>query len=135
MKKALLIAIFGFLASMVNGQVKTMYSDSQSLDTVTNTASATWYTTTGGQNSSFSLQINITKISGTVGGTLRVMYSNDGSNWFSFASDSTITPTDASGSYGWQLNNVSAPYIGVKWTGTGTMSGSASATLNPRRRM
>ncbi len=110
-----------------------MYSDSQTLDTVSNTGTATWFTTSGSQFSNYSLQINITKISGTVGGTLMVVYSNDGTNWYSFAGDSTITPTDATGSYGWQLRDISAPYIGVKWTGTGTMSGSASATLNPRR--
>lgn len=133
MKKVIFLIVVLIASVSMNAQTKTLYSGTQSLDTVVNTATERFVSTTNVNAKFYSLQITVTKISGTVGGTLKPCYSNDGTNWFTYASDSAITATDASGSYGWQLSNVSAPYVGVQWAGTGTMSASASATISLRR--
>lgn len=116
-----------------NAQLKTMLSSTKSLDTVSNTGTITFSALTTGGVKNYSIGVVVTKISGTVGGTLSVVYSNDGTNFFTYAGDSTITPANASGVYGWQLKDVAAPYIGVRYTGTGTMSASMRATYNPRK--
>lgn len=106
-------------------------------DTVTNTATAyitskvlrdfpVLYTT---------VQVNVTKISGTVGGTISLQGSLDGVNFKALNTAetqtalATVTAADASTSYHWRLNGSPFLYYRVSWTGTGTMAASFSAQL------
>lgn len=106
------------------------------LDTVTNAGVA--YVTTGliNQREEFGstvIQVVVTKISGTVGGTISLQGSLDGTNWKALNTAetqtalATITATDASNVYHWRLNGSPFPYYRVSWTGTGTMAASFSA--------
>jgi hypothetical protein len=73
--------------------------------------------------------INITKISGTVAGTITLQGSLDNSNWIALT-DATAVPaiatktaTDvASQSFMWRVTGNPVRYYRVSWTGTGTMS-------------
>lgn len=98
-------------------------------DTVTNTAAKQWVKKLPGFNETITLQVVVTKISGTLGGTIIPVVSNDGVTWStsSVVSGSTsFTVTDVT-----SQNVVFYPsrgflYYGFQWTGTGTMSGSAA---------
>lgn len=129
----ILLSVSLMASTKADAQVTLLGSNGLARDSVTNTASETWTGRAASQYSSFNVQVTITKVSGTVGGTLALIYSNDGTNYFTYAGDSTITPADASGTYGWRVINVSAPYIGVKYTGTGTMVASAVASVTGRK--
>jgi hypothetical protein len=81
------------------------------------------------------IQVNVTKISGTVGGTISLQGSLDGTNWKALNTAetqtalATVTATDATNVYHWRLNGSPFLYYRVSWTGTGTMSASFSASL------
>jgi len=81
------------------------------------------------------IQVNVTKISGTVGGTISLQGSLDGTNWKALNTAetqtalATITATDATNSYHWRLTGSPFLYYRVSWTGTGTMAASFSALL------
>lgn len=100
-------------------------------DTVTNTAAKQWVKKLPGYNETIGVQLVVTKISGTLGGTIIPVVSNDGVTWSqsSVVSGSTsFTVTDVT-----SQNVVFYPsrgflYYGFQWTGTGTMSGSAVGT-------
>lgn len=104
-------------------------------DTVTNTAANYLYVKITGYRETVTITTNLTKISGTLGGTLVPIGSNDGVNFYDISQKSSDTVTVA---------NVAAQgkayvcakgfqYYGVRWTGTGTMSGSFTGTLIGRR--
>lgn len=118
--------------------LKSIYSLNS--DTVTNTA--TIYLSTAVRVSSSNsamqtttVQVNVTKISGTVGGTISLLGSLDGTNYKALNTAetqtalATITATDASNVYHWRLNGSPFLYYRVSWTGTGTMSASFTAKL------
>lgn len=109
------------------------------LDTVTNTA--TNYVTSpiivAGKNT-VTVSIVVTKISGTVGGTISLQGSLDGTNFKALNTAetqtalATITATDASNVYHWRLTTNPFTYYRVSWTGTGTMAASFSARILTR---
>ena len=105
-------------------------------DTVVNAATATVSTRLMPVYNTFSetlVWISVTKISGTVGGTITLQGSIDGTNWKAINTNdsqtalATITATDASNTYHYRLLGGNFPYLRVSWTGTGTMSASFSA--------
>lgn len=106
-------------------------------DTVTNTGTAylTSYSQTRTQASSTVVQVNVTKISGTVAGTISLLGSLDGTNFKALTvaeaqtALATITAADASGAYHFRLNGCPFTYYRVSWTGTGTMAASFTARL------
>jgi len=63
----------------------------------------------------------VKKISGTVGGTLVLQGSMDGTEWVTIGSAATVT--DASNNYSFNTT-VRYYYFRISWTGTGTMSAS-----------
>lgn len=99
------------------------------LDTVTNAGSkvttpfrvANWHL-------GVTAQVVVTKISGTVGGSIGLYGSIDGTNWSLIGSAST--PTDATANYSFNTT-VSWYYYQLKYTGTGTMSASIKAFIQP----
>lgn len=147
-EKAVIVVLLvvGLLASQLSyGQatnseqsLKSVYSLNS--DTVTNTATVTL--TTAVKVSSFNsltqqttVQVNVTKISGTVGGTISLLGSLDGTNYKALntietqTALATITATDATNVYHWRLTGSPFLYYRVSWTGTGTMSASFTAKL------
>jgi hypothetical protein len=126
---AIFIVSVSLLATNANAQVSNLKNSDYitlSVDTVTNAGIS--YLKSGAISSKLgvlAVQVTATKISGTVGGTISLEYSLDGTNW-SALSSTTHTATDVSSqTFGWQLSDgVLAKYIRVKWVGTGTMSAS-----------
>jgi hypothetical protein len=89
----LLAIAFGVLAS-VNVQAQaTVYTMTHSGDTVTNTGTKTVDLEVKNFYQTVSLQLKITKISGTVAGTVTLQGSEDGSNYVTI--DSGVTATSA----------------------------------------
>jgi len=76
---------------------------------------------TNNWNAGFTAQVNVLKISGTVGGTLALQGSMNGTDWVTIGN--AATPTDASANYSF---NTTAKwyYYRISYTGTGTMSAS-----------
>lgn len=95
-----------------------------SLDTVDNTEQhvttpALGKTTVWGTG--LTAKVITKKISGTVGGTLVLQGSMDGTEWVTIGSAASVT--DASNNYGFNTT-VKWYYYRISWTGTGTMSAS-----------
>lgn len=105
------------------------------LDTVTNTGVKTLWVKITGYRETVTATINVTKISGTLGGTMIPIASNDGVNFYDVSQRSADTVTVANVTA--QGKNYSYPrgyqYYGVQWTGTGTMSGSFNGKLIARK--
>lgn len=119
---------------------------SLTIDTVDNTESITKYIKVTGSHRSASLQVVVTKISGTVAGTIRLVGSNDGINFVDISSPSiaisalrpaytdTLTCTNVTTNtkiWDIPLNGIKGttvqefpPYLyyGVTYLGSGTMS-------------
>lgn len=142
MKKLFILLAFVVCAlgaqAQVNYDLKSIYSLTS--DTVTNTGTVTLTSPrvpgVGALNTL--VYVSVTKISGTVGGTLTLMGSVDGTNFKALVAIetqtalATITATDGSTTYGWRLNGNHYPYYRVSWTGTGTMSASFTAKVITR---
>jgi hypothetical protein len=142
MKRILIIAMVAFVATIVFPETVYAQKDLKSIhsvtsDTVTNTA--TVYLTSPQVNfnkgANTTVQVNVTKISGTVGGTISLQGSIDGTNFKALNTPdtqtalATVTATDATNVYHWRLAGNPFTYYRVSWTGTGTMSASFTAKV------
>jgi hypothetical protein len=139
----LIVGLVALLSIASNAQVAPFFNPLSTAgvfpqsDTVINTATAfitsralrdvpVLYTT---------VQVNVTKISGTVGGTISLLGSLDGVNYKAIVTRetqtalATVTAADATSAYHWRLDGSPYLYYRVSWTGTGTMSASFSAQL------
>jgi|SRR6185437_1823737 len=104
------------------------------LDTVTGTTARIMALNTIGYKETITATVVITKISGTNGGTMVPVGSDDGTNWHDISQITKDTVTVPNGNLikgysfqkGWK-------WYGVQWTGTGTMSGSISGKLVARK--
>lgn len=132
--------LLGFTAQ---AQLRTLVQadPTKSIDTVTNTGTAYLGNTakmTPGTATSTTVWVAVTKISGTVGGTITLQGSLDGTNFKAINTPdtqtalATITATDASNTYHWRLQGSPFQYYRVSWTGTGTMSASFTAKILAR---
>jgi len=134
MKKLIIILIAAFCFSFAANSQATTLSWSgygNALDTVTNAGTKYASVSVGSPASAFSIVVKVTKISGTVGGTISWQGSNDGTN---YATITTTTPSDASANYSYAIYTPAAyRYYRVSWTGTGTMSASIAGTSFQRR--
>ena len=109
----------------------------QAIDTVTNTATA--YVTSpaiaAAPATTTTVWVSVTKISGTVGGTISLLGSLDGTNFKALnqpniqTAVTTITASDATATYHWIITGSPFKYYRVSWTGTGTMAASFGASL------
>ena len=95
------------------------------LDTVTNSGTRIQrgQANTGGANINVTLQVVITKISGTVGGTVTCQGSLDGTNFVTIGSAATATDV-ASQTFSFLVKPTDYPYYQIKYVGTGTMAAS-----------
>ncbi|OYW19924.1 MAG: hypothetical protein B7Z54_02590 [Sphingobacteriales bacterium 12-47-4] len=93
--------------SAVDNQAKAQDAEGwfAALDTMTNADTATYDLTVTGAKHSISFQTNILKISGTVGGTINVYGSVDGTNFLTTAIGTQITIANASGNYGFTFGD------------------------------
>lgn len=107
-------------------------------DTVTNTATnfVTNVAAIPGPLQNVTIQANLVKISGAVGGTLTLQGSVDGVNFKALptletqTALATATPADvATQSFIWRITNNPVPYYRLSWTGTGTMSATLAGTI------
>lgn len=106
-------------------------------DTVTNTNTnyLTSYAQTRTQVNTTAFVVVVTKISGTVAGTITLQGSLDGTNFKAIptvdtqTSVTTVTAADASAVYTWRINGSPYTYYRVSWTGAGTMAASFTARL------
>jgi len=141
--KLLSVALLCLLAFSTNAQVASFgwpsyYSGSNpystKLDTVDNTGADTFRcAVTGLCNVHF--QFDVTKINGTLGGTIKVFGSKDGGLNYGAALN-TYTVTDGSQISQYDINSGNGnPYTHymVVWAGTGTMSGSWKGYLLIRK--
>jgi hypothetical protein len=138
MKKQIFLLI-GLVASLtVSAQVKDFFQPlgtNLRIDTCTNTSTS--FVTTrqmvDTESKSTTVQVNVTKISGTVGGTISLLGSLDGVSYKAIVLNEsqtalpTITAADASTSYHWRLTGSPYVFYRVSWACTGTMSASFSA--------
>jgi hypothetical protein len=138
MKKLLFILAL-FVTVTCNAQSDLLSVFGFTSDTVTNTGVVTL--TSGrvarGENSTV-VQVVVTKISGTVGGTLTLMGSLDGTNFKAIntvgtqTGITTVTAADASSNYHYYILGNPFLYYRVSWTGTGTMAASFTAKILTR---
>lgn len=98
------------------------------VDTVTNTGTGVLYTKSRVNGpGTVSLQVTVTKVSGTVAGSITVLGSLDGLTFKAISTRETqtavtaITATDASNTYLVRLTDSPFLWYAVSWTGTGTM--------------
>lgn len=134
-----IVALVAFATISVNAQtadLKNALSPFATSDTVTNTGTGTLTSPLlKSANAPTTIWVAVTKISGTVGGTITLQGSLDGTNWKAINTPetatalATFTATDASNTYHWRLNSSPFPYYRVSWTGTGTMSASFTAKV------
>ena len=107
------------------------------LDTVTNTGSKVLWKKITGDKTTVTVTVNITSISGTLGGTVIPIVSNDGVNFYNGTantiSDSAYTVTNTASQGKAYTMKRGFQYYGVQWTGTGTMVGSFSGTIVARK--
>jgi len=134
----LFAALVAFAATESKAQVYSLLSPySIASDTVSNSGTAFLSTVaiSPAPATTTTIWVGVTKISGTVGGTITLQGSIDGTNWKALntvgtqTALATITATDASNTYHWILQGSPMPYYRVTWTGTGTMSASFTAKL------
>lgn len=138
MKKLLFMLIALVASASVQAQVASFLSPfNLTSDTVSNTATVFLTSPAIGPApaTTTTVWVGVTKISGTVGGTITLQGSIDGTNWKAMntvgtqTALATITATDASNTYHWILQGSPMPYYRVSWTGTGTMAASFIAKV------
>lgn len=134
--KILLLVALASFAIETKAQVANFLSPySLTSDTVTNTGTVYLQSPrlVAADATGTTIWIAVTKISGTVGGTITLQGSLDGTNFKALntvdtqTALATITATDASNTYHYRLSSSHFPYYRVSWTGTGTMSASFRA--------
>lgn len=135
---ALLFVALGAAAQPTVYTLKKHFADQDvSLDTVTNTG--TNYLGNlipiSGARTSVTVIVTITKVSGTVAGTMTLQGSYDGTVFFALNAPESQTAlatkaqADASGVYHWWLKANPFPYYRLSTVGTGAMVAKQSAVI------
>jgi len=135
--KSSLLAVCLLAMAFAGSAQTTMLSTTSggSLDTVTNTGVRIMGVNTVGYKETITATVVITKISGTQGGTMVPVGSDDGTNWHDISQitkDTVTVPNQASYIKGYSFQR-GWKWYGVQWTGTGTMQGSISGKLVARK--
>lgn len=130
----LIIALAMILPAVsTQAQVMSLISTGNGLarDTVTNAGVKNLVKVLPSNKATIAIQVDITKISGTLAGTVIPVASNDGVTFYA-AGSSSFTVTDVA-SQGVLFNPpLGFAYYGVRWTGTGSMAGSFVAKILAR---
>ncbi len=140
-----LVAITGFAqltaTSVGSNSIRMKTTLTSSVDSVTVTNAATGTLSIGfSTKEAKSIHLLVTKVSGTLAGTVTLNASNDGVNWTALT-DATSTPTITTytvtdgGTYAipqnklWKLGVNTFKFYQVSWVGSGTMSGRMKAVV------
>ena len=123
MKKILYLAFMCVCVAFI-GRVHAQGPMSASQTTLTN-ADTSYLTATPGGGKFVSLQLNITKVSGTVAGSVLVQSSNDASSWYTSTDTAhavigAYTITDGNQSKFWELGEQRSRYYRLRVITTGT---------------
>jgi hypothetical protein len=109
-----LLALVSFVSTDATAQANTRLTMLQATgaasDTVTNAGTAYVAKQFSGSASAFAVQVAITKVSGTVAGTITLAGSIDGTNYFTIGSTQSLTDTAGTKYYLFTLDGGSAPY-------------------------
>lgn len=140
MKKSVFISFLAVAAFMLpaiqsSAQVSLLSATGYTLDTVTNTSVKIMAKQVKGYQETVTVQVNLIKISGTMGGTMVPVASNDGVKYYDISQKSSDTVTVANVATAGKNYSLVRGYLyyGVQWTGTGTMSASIGGTLVARK--
>ena len=119
----------------VSAQTSFVSQYSNVLDTITNTTAKylTLATQPTSTNNILEIQFTATKISGTVGGTVVVQTSLDGTDWYTAVGTASYTLTDATQTTVFKITDWGAKYIRILATPTGTMSAQIKAKYVARK--
>jgi len=136
-KSILFIGLVGFTMAFSAQAQYSLVSGSATFETVVNTGTAalTSVFISPAPATTTTFWVAVTKVSGTVGGTISLQGSFDGTNWKAVNTPNTqtalatVTATDASNTYHWILQGSPFPYYRVSWTGTGTMNATFTAQM------
>ncbi|HYG02112.1 MAG TPA: hypothetical protein VD927_06670 [Chryseosolibacter sp.] len=132
----LTLSFTGEAQSVRENFFNTTYGAAYGTDTTTNagTGSVKSAVISGGGTST-TVVVTVTKLSGTVGGTLTLLGSLDGTNYKALTTPNTATAlatytaTDATNRYVWILSGNPFRYYKVEHAGTGTMSSTLDADI------
>jgi len=105
-----------------------------STDTVTDAGVKLQSVAVPGYQEVVTIQTVITKINGTVAGTVIIQGSLDGVNYTTIGTDSYTATNVATQSKTWSVNPSTFAYYRVSYTGTGTMSAKINSKLLHRNR-
>ena len=140
---ALLIGLVAFKPPNVEGQISPphgFFATSRGVnngsvqDTVT-TAPKIQTVNTSGYWDQFIVQVNLTKISGTPGGSLKIMAGIDGVNYPYLAAQDTLILANKPAQFKvWSLGTSTFPYYEVIYTPTGTQAVKMQTLYYTRRR-
>jgi hypothetical protein len=124
------ISLMVALPSKIEAQTSLISTgNSLTRDSVTNGAAKTLISPViSGYRATVAISVDVTKISGTLGGSLTAVVSNDGTNFYAVGSAFTVTDVASQGTTFTPATGFR--YYGVRWTGTGTMSGSFVSKIN-----
>lgn len=135
MKKILLLfsALLIFAAVEAQGVKNFVNPNGLTIDTATNTTAESCTLSIPGSQFPVNIVLEITKISGTVGGTAALQVSNRNAvgSWVTLGTPTTLTDATNSYSLNGDLAAIRAkagPFYRILITGTGTMSASYRAT-------
>lgn len=130
MKKLLIIMLVSVFAVATHAQTAMTNPNGLALDTVSNSTAEGPLLQVNNYKSTVSIVLLVTKISGTVAGSVKWQGSNDGVSYATISSD---TLTDATNTY--QFSDVPKKFMYYKAliTGTGTLSASYKANLYTTR--
>lgn len=122
MKKIIgLIFLFACLFINTETHAQSYVAKIGGLDTVTNAGTKSYTLVVQGRKTDVSFQVNCTKISGTVAGTVQVLGTLDGTNYAVVSSDTLV---DASHVFSYSYTHNGYIKYKVTITGSGTQSSS-----------
>lgn len=136
LKRSLLLVSVLAMAFMTHAQTSLLSNTSGgSLDTVTNTGVRVMATKFTGFKETITAVVLITKISGTQGGTMVPVGSNDGVTFTDISQLNKDTVTVANVATVTKAYSFARGYqwYGVQWTGTGTMASSIQGKAIARK--
>ena len=131
MKKVTFFALVALFTSITatdataqaNTRLTMLQATGAASDTVTNAGTAYVAKNFTGSAAAFGFQIAITKVSGTLAGTLTLAGSIDGTHYHTIDTTQTITNTTGTKYYLFILDGGLAPYTHYKATGAGMTTG------------
>ena len=116
--------VIGFLIVVLfslGAQAQNYNAKIDGIDTLTNATSQTTTIAVSGKKANVGFQVNVTKISGTVGGSIDYQGTKDGTNYETLETDSLA---NASGVYGFSASYNGFTKYRIVITTTGTQSSS-----------